>query len=328
MRRLQSRAFIDDPLDLVPKAGDLLEIAWPESAARTDLHEEPAMILVTAAAGKTGRAVIAALVTRGGAVRAFVRSAAHREALIGLGATDVVIGALDDDAALLRAMHETDAVYHICPNASPHEVAFADAVIAAAEAAEVPRLVYHSVLHPHVEVMPHHWAKMRVEEMLYSSELDWTILQPTTYMQNILSELDRITTDGVYRVPYPLETPLSLIDLGDIAEVAAKVLTEAGHANATYELAGTSPLNPSDVAEAFAAALGREVRAEAESVKAWQARARIDGMDEHAVTALTKMFVSYAGDGLKGNPNVLRWLLGREPVTLAEFAASCRQRVP
>jgi uncharacterized protein YbjT (DUF2867 family) len=279
------------------------------------------MILVTSAAGKTGRAVIAALVARGASVRAFVRSAAHRDALKNLGATDVVIGALDDDAALLRAMHETDAVYHICPNVSPHEVAYADAVIAAAEAAEVPRLVYHSVLHPHIEVMPHHWAKMRVEEMLYSSELDWTILQPTAYMQNTLSELDRIRNDGGYRVPYPVETALSLIDLADVAEAAAKVLTEKGHASATYELAGTPPLSAIDVAEAFAAALGREVRPEAESVKAWQARARIDGMDEHAVTTLTKMFVSYAGDGLKGNPNVLRWLLGREPTTLAAFVA-------
>lgn len=284
------------------------------------------MILVTSASGKTGRAVMAALVARGERVRAFVRSAAHRDVLMSLGATDVVIGALDDDAALLRAMHETDAVYHICPSFSPHEVAYADAVIAAAEAAEVPRLVYHSVLHPHVEVMPHHWAKMRVEEMLFSSELDWTILQPTAYMQNILSELDRMTSEGVYRVPYPVETVLSLIDLSDIAEVAVKVLTEDGHANATYELAGTPPLSPAVVAEAFAAALGREVRAEAESVKAWQARARIDGMDEHAVTTLTKMFVSYAGDGLKGNPNVLRWLLGREPGTLAQFAAKVAAR--
>jgi len=279
------------------------------------------MILVTSAAGKTGQAVIRALVARGVAVRAFVRSAAHRELLKTIGATDVVIGALDDDAALLRAMHETDAVYHICPNVSPHELAYADAVIAAAEAAEVPRLVYHSVLHPQVEAMPHHFAKMRVEEMLFSSELDWTILQPAAYMQNILGELDRIRNDGVYRVPYPVETPLSLVDLDDVGAVAALVLTQDGHAHATYELAGTPPQSPLDVAEAFAAALGREVRAEAESIKTWQARARTGGMDEHAVTALTKMFVSYAGDGLKGNPNVLRWLLGRDPVTLAAFAA-------
>ncbi len=279
------------------------------------------MILVTSAGGKTGRAVIAALVARGERVRAFVRSPVHRDALKAIGAGEVVIGALDDDAALLRAMHEVDAVYHICPNASPHEVAFADAVIAAAEAAEVPRFVYHSVLHPQIEAMPHHFAKMRVEEMLFSSELNWTILQPTAYLQNILGERDRMQNDGIYRVPYPVETPLSLVDLDDVAAVAALVLTGDGHTYASYELAGTPPLRPIEIAKAFSAAFGRPVRAETETVKAWQARARIDGMDDYAVTTLTKMFVSYAGDGLKGNPNVLRWLLGREPVTLQAFAA-------
>jgi len=277
------------------------------------------MILVTSAGGKTGRAVITALVARGAPVRAFVRRHAHVEALKTLGAADVVIGALDDDAALLRAMDGATAAYHICPNVSPHEVAFAEAVIAAAEAAEVPRFVYHSVLHPQVEAMPHHFAKMRVEEMLFSSELDFTILQPTAYMQNTLGELNRMKDDGVFRVPYPVETRLSLIDLADVGAAAATVLTEDGHAFASYELAGTAPLSQDEIADTFAAALGREVRAEAESIKAWQARARIDGMDETTVMALTKMFVSYAGDGLKGNPNVLTWLLGRKPKTLAEF---------
>jgi hypothetical protein len=35
------------------------------------------------------------------------------------------------------------------------------------------RLVYHSVLHPQTEQMPHHWHKLRVEEMLLESRLPW-----------------------------------------------------------------------------------------------------------------------------------------------------------
>jgi NAD(P)H dehydrogenase (quinone) len=277
------------------------------------------MILVTGVGGKTGKAVIAALVARGATARAFVRSNAHEAALKRIGASEVVIGEMDDDAALMRAMNGVEAIYHICPNISPHEMTFAEEVVAAAEAAEVPRFVYHSVLHPQIEAMPHHWAKMRVEEMLFSSELDFTILQPTAYMQNSLAELARMTSDGVYRVPYPIETKLSLVDLDDVAAAAALVLTSEDHSNATYELVGTLPLDQSEIAAAFAHVLGREVRPEAESVKAWQARARIDGMDEHTVTGLTKMFVSYASDGLKGNPHVLGWLLGRKPTTLTEF---------
>jgi hypothetical protein len=33
------------------------------------------------------------------------------------------------------------------------------------------------------------------------------------------------------------------------------------------------------------------------------------------------MFRSYAANGLIGNGNALRWLLGRPPTTLADFAA-------
>ncbi|CAN5430549.1 NmrA/HSCARG family protein [soil metagenome] len=278
------------------------------------------MILVTGAGGKTGKAVVKALAARGADVRGFVRSDTHVADLKEIGAADVVIGAMDDDAALLRAMEGTAAAYHICPNASAQEEEFAETVIAAAEAAEVARFVYHSVLHSHVEAMPHHWAKMRVEEMLFSSELSYTILQPTAYMQNILGELEQMRGDGIFRIPYPVETQLSLVDLDDVAEVAAQVLMEDGHAHATYEIVGTMPLSQDEVAKIFSAALGKEIRAEAEAVKAWQTRARSAGMDYHSVTVLTKMFVSYAGDGLKGNPNVLGWLLGRKPTTLPEFA--------
>ncbi len=45
--------------------------------------------------------------------------------------------------------------------------------------------VYHSVLHPQTEEMPHHWQKLRVEESLFRTHLPFTILQPCAYMQNL-----------------------------------------------------------------------------------------------------------------------------------------------
>src|SRR5216683_3229309 len=176
------------------------------------------MILVTGAGGKTGKAVLKALVARGEAVRAFVRSAAHHAALKAIGVHNVELGEMDDPRAWSQAIRGTSAVYHICPNVSPHELPFAKALVAAAGTHGIRRFVYHSVLHPQIEAMPHHWAKLRVEEMLFSSGLDVTILQPTAYMQNSLAEWDRMVADGIYRVPYPVETKLSLVDLDDVAD--------------------------------------------------------------------------------------------------------------
>ena len=54
--------------------------------------------------------------------------------------------------------------------------------------------------------------------------------------------------DGRYRVPYPVDTKLSLVDLDDVAEAAALVLTEAGHSGASYELVGTTPMSQIEIA--------------------------------------------------------------------------------
>jgi hypothetical protein len=44
-------------------------------------------------------------------------------------------------------------------------------------------------------------------------------------------------------------------------------------------------------------------------------------MNDHQRETLIKMFEAYARDGLKGNPNVLGWLLERPPTSFAAFAA-------
>lgn len=279
------------------------------------------MILVTGAGGKTGKAIIRALVARATPVRAFVRSSAHEAALKAVGVREIVTGEMGDSHALSEATRGTEAIYHICPNVSPHELPFAKALVDSAIRFGVPRFVYHSVLHPQIEAMPHHWNKLRVEEMLFSSPLDVTILQPTAYMQNCLAEWDRMVGSGIYRVPYPVETRLSLVDLDDVAEAAATVLTSAGHSGATYELVGTPPLSQIEIAETFGEALKKPVRAESETIESWDQRAHAAGMDDYSRETLTKMFRAYARDGLKGNPNVLGWLLGRPPTSLTHFAA-------
>jgi NAD(P)H dehydrogenase (quinone) len=279
------------------------------------------VILITGAGGKTGKAVVRALAATGSQVRAFVRRAEHEPALRERGAREVVVGDLHSAADLRRAAEGARAVYHICPNVHPDEVSIGQAAIAAARAAGVEHFVFHSVLHPQAEAMPHHWNKLRVEEALFASGLPFTILQPAPYMQNTLAGWAAIAGRGVYSVPYPVETRLSLVDLDDVAQAAAAVLTEPGHQGATYELVGTPPMSQTEVAAVLAEQLGRPVAAVSESVDTWERRARAGGLGDAQVSTLRQMFDYYARYGLPGNPNVLDWLLARPPMTFAEFAA-------
>ena len=283
------------------------------------------MILVTSAGGKTGRAVIAALIKRGQQVKAWLHSSNRVAELIALGVRETVTGSMADPEMFRQAVAGCDAIYLICPNVSVDEELFGRNAIAAATDARLRRLVYHSVLHPQVEAMPHHWGKMRVEEMLFASWLDVTILQPTAYMQNLLAGWSAITKDGIHRTPYPVTAPISLVDLDDVAQVAATVLSEEGHIGAVYELAGTVPLTQKEVATTLGKVLGRVVKAEAETVEAWDARAESVGLGVVERETLAKMFRYYAAHGLRGNPNVLTWLLGRPPTSLAAFASRASQ---
>jgi uncharacterized protein YbjT (DUF2867 family) len=192
----------------------------------------------------------------------------------------------------------------------------------AAVTAGLGHLAYHSVLHPMIEDMPHHWAKLHVEQHLVASGLSHTVLQPAMYMQNVLGSWARITAEGVYAVPYRTDTRFSLVDVRDVGEAAATVLTQPGHAGATYELCGPEIITPDQMAEIMARRLDRPVRAETIPVQAWEERARAAGLGEHQAATLAMMFRYYNEHGLRGNPNVLGWLLGRLPKSFDEFAGS------
>lgn len=276
------------------------------------------MILVTGAAGKTGLAVIGRLSGSQHRVRALVYKKEYTRAARRAGASEVVIGDLRDRDVVDEALGGVQAVYHIPPNVDRDEFLIGTTLIEAARAQGVGRFVYHSVLHPHVEAMPHHWQKMRVEEFLFTSGLGFTILQPAAYMQNVLGQWDSIESEGIFRMPYPPDTRISLVDLQDVARAAEIVLTRKGHRGAIYELAGTRPLSQFDVAALLSTILGKEIRADTISIKSWEQNAREAGLDAYAVETLIKMFRYYGAYGFEGNPSVLTWLLGRPPTGFEE----------
>jgi uncharacterized protein YbjT (DUF2867 family) len=218
-----------------------------------------------------------------------------------------------------QAVQGVRAIYHICPNVSPDEVSIGQAVISAAQSARVDQFVYHSVLKPQTESMPHHWKKLRVEEMLIESGMPYTILQPAAYMQNILSHWESIHNEGLYPVPYPAETRLSLIDLNDVAVAATIVLTDTGHDYATYELVGTDGLSQIQVADILSQELDRPVRVVIVPLESWETQAIAAGMGEYQIEILLSMFRYYQHHNFLGNPHTLSWLLDRPPTNFSTF---------
>lgn len=264
-------------------------------------------VLVIGAAGKTGRAVTRALVARGVRVRAAVRPGSTSPVYAAELARAVPVD-LATGLGLAEAAAGVDAVHHLAPNVHPDEVGMAVRVADAAVAQGVSRFVFHSVLHPDDASMPHHLRKGEAEEVIRARLERATILRPAAYLQN----LETAARSGRIEVPYSLDTPFTNVDLEDVAEVAAAVLTEKGHEGATYDLAGPERMSVRDLAAVAAEVLGHPVVAQANSLDDWIAGPGAV-LSEQARDDLAAMFRAYDRTGLVGDPATLSSLLGREP---------------
>jgi uncharacterized protein YbjT (DUF2867 family) len=276
------------------------------------------VIAVTGASGKTGLAVV-----RAGAKRALdIRGLTHRhdrfDELTAAGATEVAIGDLDSRDSLARGLEGCSAIYHVCPNMRREELEIGERVIDACRRVGIERFVYHSVLHPQIEAMPHHWSKLRVEERLIESGVSFTVLQPAAYMQNLKVGWERILEEGVYEVPYAATTRLGMVDLEDVAAAAARVLAEPGHDGSIYELGGPQVMDQDETAAVLAERTGRDVVAQVIDRDRWARRARDAGLTPYAVGSLLAMFEHYERHGLQGNPRVLESLIERPATRLSE----------
>jgi uncharacterized protein YbjT (DUF2867 family) len=273
------------------------------------------VILVTGAGGKTGQAVVRALVTRGERPRALVHRSEQVDPLLELGAGEVTVGDLLDPSSLEPIFSAIRAVYHIGPNVHPAEVEMGRNVVATALASRVSHFVMHSVLQPRIRAMPHHWRKHLVEEQVVGSGMAYSIIQPASYMQNVRGVWAEVV-EGRFPVPYPTDVRFSPVDLTDVAEVAAKVLTGSGHGGESYELCGPELLTSIQMAAEMTEALGWSVEAVELRRDRWLRDTEVDAA---RAETLLKMFEYYSVHGFFGESQALAGLLGREPNTFSDY---------
>jgi uncharacterized protein YbjT (DUF2867 family) len=276
-------------------------------------------ILITGASGKTGRHAVAAAAAKGGIVRALLRRPEAGPDLREAGASEIAIGDLADPGSLQRALEGVGQVLHICPPMHPQEDKIATSLIDLASKEGVDRFVLYSVLHPLLADVPHHARKLEAERYLVNSGQSYTILQPSRYMQHLNPIWKTVLSTGVHNMPFGATARFSVVDLSDLAEATANILTTPGHEGATYQLAGPEALSQDDMAGILAQLLGRPIRAIGKPLDEFRREAAAAGVPAERIETLCLMNAHYDAHGLIGNPNVLRWILGREPTRFVDF---------
>ena len=276
------------------------------------------MILVNAANGNQGKLLIPRLLRSGATIRACVRSEAAASALRTMGVADVVVGDIGEPDIIAQAVRGVDKVYHVCPTMHPRERAIGFGMIDAARAEGVQHFVLGSVLHPHLMALVQHEIKRDIEEHLIASDLPFTILQPAIYMLPL--KLKPAFEQGHYPVAWSPDRRQSVVDIGDVAEVVATVLTHSeDHLAATYELSGSERLTAHDMAGIIGKVMGRAIPVNEIDVETFLRALFGDGATGHQEQAVRSLNTCYSAHDFVGNANVLRWLLGREPRSYEAF---------
>jgi uncharacterized protein YbjT (DUF2867 family) len=227
------------------------------------------MILVAGATGALGSDIVRRLLARGERVRALVRStsdAAKVDSLEKSGA-EIARGDLKDPDSLqsacrgVKAVISTVSMIGTGKEGDSFEATDSEgtrSLIDAARAAGAERFLFISFDLAGMPDAPIVRAKGEVEDYLKSSGLNYTIIQPSFFMENWLGPmLFADTVLGTAKVYGEGTAKIRYVSASDVAELAAQAVINPAAENVTIQFGGPDGVSQRDAVQIFEEELGK-----------------------------------------------------------------------
>jgi uncharacterized protein YbjT (DUF2867 family) len=274
--------------------------------------------LIIGGTGTVGKDVVSGLLQQNKTVRVLTRSQEHAEKLP--KGANAVIGDMEDPTTYEQIFQGIDKLFLLNP-VSMTELHQGLAALTEAQRAGVEHVVYLSI--QDVETIPdapHFAAKIAIENALRQSDVTYTILRPNNFYQNDHWFREPIQSHGIY--PQPIgNVGLSRVDTRDVAQAAVNALTQSGHENTTYALAGPDVLTGDDCARMYGEVLGRDVSYGGNDLDAWEAQMQ-SMLPGWMTFDFRIMYAGFQANGLKATRAQMeetRQILGQKPRSFRGF---------
>jgi NAD(P)H dehydrogenase (quinone) len=218
-------------------------------------------ILIIGAAGNNGLATLEALTSKNiGSykVRAGVRSADKGQQLQNkFPGLEAAVIDLDAPESLTQAFAGVSKVFIIPGNVENRAQHAKNAIDAAVAAGTVKQVVLYSVVGAEWEAILFAKQFREAEKYLEASGLPWTHLRTIWFQENFLGWAEGVKQGAFYfGVRDGKFAPLNVKDIG---EIAANVLTTNGHERKAYNVTGPELLSGQDIANIFSEITERDV---------------------------------------------------------------------
>ncbi|KAF2262179.1 NAD(P)-binding protein [Lojkania enalia] len=250
-----------------------------------------------------------------------------------LGKQEVIQTDIYSPSNCVSLMKDVTVAIHIGPSYHAHETEIGYMMIDAAVSAydngkgKFEHFILSSVLNSQLRKMMNHDCKRYVEEYIMESGLPYTILQPTTFMDNLPIAMFMQQEHPKFTSAWNTEVGFSWIALRDLAEVFARILAERErHFYAQYPLVSTHDrVSFGEALNIISKKLNKRIEIAVtpfkESVDNILVRlyGKSESIGQRSKDAAQRMIMFYDNRGLVGNANVLEWVLGRKATQFDEW---------
>jgi NAD(P)H dehydrogenase (quinone) len=242
------------------------------------------MYAITGITGNVGGALARTLLAAGQPVRAVVRDTRKGEAWASRGC-EVAVAEMEDASALAEAFSGATAVFILPPPefdpepGYPEARAAIDSVVEALTAAKPAKVLCLSTVGAdavHDNLLSQ---RTMMEAALRALPLQLAILRPAWFIDNVAWDVASARETGViHSFLQPTDRGLPMVAAEDVGRTAAKLIQAEWTGVRVVELEGPRRLTPNDLADAFASALGKPVRAVPVPRDSWEGLFRSQGM--------------------------------------------------
>lgn len=278
-------------------------------------------ILVIGALGNVGAELVKRLQAEGRVVRAADLNADQIRARFG-GSVEAVRFDFADPSTYPDAFSGVERMFLLRPPQITDVQSLMLPAIQTARRAGVRHAVFLSLIGIERNTQVPHY---QVELALKANHFETTFLRCSFFMQNLTTVHRReiAERDEIF-VPVG-RARTSFIDVRDIAAVAARALTEQGHANQNYDLTGGEALDYWQAADILTETLGRRITYRNPHPAHFFFETVRRGTPLMFAYVQTRLYVSTRNGMANGvTPDVER-LTGRKPISFRQFAEDYKE---